>query len=1372
MAGAYVPVSGRGKNTNLALRSIKERDKNIQASEDAKYNAAVLKKQQPAQGPAKPNQPKQNLLERGLGDVGSFVKGAATDIKNTTVDTAKNIEKTVKGVANTGQVSQNTDQLTRLNQQRHDYTKTLTGEDFQHPDVKKKLAEFSQRYTQLTNQGAALKSSSAATDLQKIDPKKAAFEAGETALNIGTLGVGAPIKAGLSQAGKRVVTLAVARQVAKTAGTKGVENLIKIGGENTAKKLAQESLQAGGQKLLAKTGESAALGAGYGVTQTGKNSDKHTGVKDYLLNAAYGAGLGAVLPLAGAGIKKGVQKLTGTEKIPTVKTQKNEVVQTVNPTTGEKTFYHIPSNNRDSIVNAIDNNRDANGLGGTAGKPVNGEITHVTARSPESMASKGFRDGGVYGAEKPHDDLNAMINRTIDEQSGKYDPGALVRVKNWIGDQVNPFRALAKVDDQYSKLYGIKRQKLDAGNSLEDLARRSATSEREAGALFEKKTPTGQSAKDLVMKYKGDSAAGKEFNNYTNAKFDLEFRAKKGGNNRIQQGIDDNQLQDFVKKYEAKNPNALKDLQTKKHVNDMAVDYMVKSKAISEAEGAQIKGAYKNAVPLERVFPEDLQRPTVNAKNVGSIAKQTVIQRLEGGSDIPLSNSFDTMLNRVYKAVSQGNRAKLAQKLLERHQEGLIKGGKLVIGAGNKETRIATRDQIKEINKGVRYLTKKTQISNRQARRLQTELDQLNKQGLNTSLKATREPNLAGKLVDPGLKTSPTETKSVIKNLITEDPAKLQQIRNKIATREPKLTAKLDEVMNHQARIEANKAAKTDLKDVISEFQDDPTTGKQVISGIVDGQTFKMEVPPELAKSVQGLDQQKLTGVLKAFALVKKPFEITWTGVLNPVFSAMSYAFYDTPMSVINSPQGFKTLAPKAVIESIKSIKSSSNFQRKLAAEGVRPYGGSGASAFFRPNAEVLASQRNLLTKVKYTATHPEVALSHLDVWGGKLANSTRTRIARAAYSDALKVGKKNGLSGAELEDRAMKQAALAYRTIMPDYDTMSNLTRQINSVVPFYAASVAGTRSFGQALRRAPLETSAKALALGIAPTAAITAFSLMQPQGQKFYKDMAKTNHSILDNNLVVVLPGAHKDDSTGEWKGIVKVPLAPEFRAINQTTWRETRKAMGGDGPNGSQIALSLFDAITGGVRTSENPLITTQKILAGQDPRTGQRLVKGNMADLPQNQQAYTSTSGAAKRIAGVLHTSPIQADKLLSEFGVAGGTVKNGGKPVEAIAGNVKSRMTGAFGQRASDSFYSTYTPLKAQRDKASAQVTLLVRQGKIGEARRKAQEFNAKLPGRFAGFNEQYGKSSAYDPNWDSMLNGLMIKTGDNSFKARVAVRK
>ncbi|UOF80550.1 hypothetical protein [Caudoviricetes sp.] len=1317
--------TGKGDSKGFTSRAIADLRKR---KEEEQYSAEILKQQQAEEADKKQAEinSKKSVKDR-FGDIaigtGRFIKGAAVDLKDTTVGVWQ-------GMGDIGRGELASDNLEEVSKARLEMTQRHTkemnailgnAEDATKLDAegKKKWDEFvarSNKEREDFNAANAEKEKAANEDIgtaQKVDAKKLAFQSGETVINIGTLGLTSVPKQ-LAKQGLKTLAKQAFKSAIKTGGKELVEQMVKEGGEQLIKKGAQEVLEEGAEQVVKQTGKQilkkaaqeggkdALIGTAYGVTQTGKNNPDAE-LNDYLVNMAFGAGVGFAIPIVGAGAKAGVKKVAS------------------------------------------------------------------------NISPKALKTGAKIADSADPNDVNALINKTIDEQSEKYGKGAFTRIKEWVGDQIDPNRAFAKIDDAYAKTNGLKRNKLNADESLEDLARRSAVSEREAASLFEKPLSDGRSAKDLVVKYKGDSAAGKEFNNYTNAKFDLEFREKNGFKKRIQQGLDDDQLKQFVEDYETRNPESVKDLALKKEINDMAVDYMADSGAISRAEAEQIKKAYKNAVPLERVFPDDLARPEVTGKNIGSIAKQTVIQRLEGGSDIPLSNSFDTMLNRVYKAVSQGNRAKLAQKLLERQEAGLIKGGKIAITAGNKEARFAIREQIQLVNKGVRYLQKKTVISNRQMRKIASEINKLEKSGLNLALKEGGKeslpdftPSVLSKLKDQKGKT--VGARQFYKALIEADPKDMKAIRDKVAVREPKLAGKLDEIANYRTQIDSLKAVKTDMKEVVAEFVDDPTTGKQVISGIIDGQSYKMEVPPDLAKAVMGLDQQKLPSVLKALAIVKKPFEVTWTGVLNPVFSAISFVLYDTPMSVINSPQGFKTFGPKAVKESIKSFWSSSDFQKRLAAEGARPYGGSGASAFIKPDAKALAAQRNILTKIKYTASNPEVALSKLDVWGGKLANSTRTRIARAAYDDALRIAKKEGkdITDTAVQKRAMENATLAYRSIMPDFDTMSSLTRQINSVVPFYAASVAGTRSLGKALKRDPLGTSVKLVGLGVAPTVGITAFSLANPAGQEFYAEMERTNPRLLDENMVVVMPGAYKDDETGEWKGIVKVPLAPEFRAINRTTWRTTRAALGkGSGPEASQIAWSLFDAATGGVRSGENPLISTRRILSGEDPRTGERIIKGDMANLPKEEQLYESTSPAGKFVGKVLNTSPIQGDKILSQFGIVGQAAKNGGDPVEAVVGNVENRFSGAYGETASRAFYDTYSPVKAKRDRVSKEVTTLIQSGRINEAKRKAEGFNSTLGGKFSEFNKQYGGSEAYDPNWDDLMSGLFIRTGERSIEAR-----
>jgi hypothetical protein len=1361
----------RSSRASSTYRKKQEEDAQLNAE---KIKAAADKAAQTTQN----NKPALVKLRDVIGNVGNFIKDSAVDLKDTTVDTAKGLTTAIESPFKQRAASQASDQALKLTQEFSKKTANWTPEDYQknHQMIKDHQAQVDA----LNGKAQKIQASDKIGD---INTKKLAFESAESVINIGTLGTGTAIK----QVGKSLTKQAV-KQIVKTGGMDALREAIEITGKNVAKKGAEETVKSGGRKLAETVGKDALIGGGFGVTSTGA-SNPDASAADLVKGAATGATIGGAIPVVGAGLKFGAKK----------------------------------------VLDVLKDHRLAKDAAEVAG----------------NKATKVDTAGGNTA-----DDVNAIMNQAIEEQQGKYSKGVVQRVKNFIGDQYNPFRALAKVDDAYARSKGLKLADLPADERLEHAADRALNSDKQFAEQLTEKTRTGDSAEDLIKKYGEGTDESMEFNNYTNAKFDQEFREKHGGK-RIQQGLTDEQLDKFTKNYESRNKDALKDLGTKKAINDKAVDNIAEAGIITKEEAETIKNSYKHAVPLERIMPDDLERPAVGGKSLGSIGKQTVVQKLEGGSDIPLSNSFETLINRVAKSVSQANRAKLAKLYLERVEGGVARGD-LTVGAGNKTARMAARKQAQAINEGVRYLKKKVSVSNRQANRLQSELDKLNRQGLDVSLGTTkqelrREPvktvtvktvgplikDNAPKTLDdlsqsynvkaallkeygPGAKgidqmaadihnggwnqlmeLNPNITKSTAKSiadqilkaptvkegsmtvtekviqkapstrklmedLINTPTADLVRIQKKIAGREPKLAAKLDEVMNYREKIDFNQAAKQDLKEVTANFGDDPTTGKQIISGIIDGETFKLEVPPEVAKVMQGLGENKLDPVLKAVSIANKVFQTTWTGVLNPVFSGISFAFYDTPMSIINSPQGFKTLAPKAMVESIKSIRSSNEFQKNLTKAGAQTIGGSELGTFVRPTAEAIAARNSLLGRVKYSAKNPEALVNSLDVFGGKLAGATRTRVARAAYDAGIKRGM--------TKDAAMAEAAFAYNNIMPNFARMTPLVRSINAMIPFFSASVSGTRSLAQAMKRDPLGTTTKALAIGIAPPTALAAYSMSSQSGQDFYADMKASGRSyVLDNNAIVVLPGAHKDDKTGDWSGIIKIPLAPEMRSLNATAWRTVSGMAGQGGPSAMSTATALFDTVTGGVRTLENPYVDTAKIIAGQDPMTGERLVKGDMEDLPKSEQKYDSTSAAGSRIAALTgnRISPIQADKILGQFGDVGKTLKNGGHAGDAVAGDVKNRVSGASGESIADSFYKAYSPAQAQRSKVSKEVTELVKSGRNQEAKRKANEYNDTLADRFSPFLRQYKTSDQYDDKWDEQLDSLVIKTTGDAFEAR-----
>ena len=82
-------------------------------------------------------------------------------------------------------------------------------------------------------------------------------------------------------------------------------------------------------------------------------------------------------------------------------------------------------------------------------------------------------------------------------------------------------------------------------------------------------------------------------------------------------------------------------------------------------------------------------------------------------------------------------------------------------------------------------------------------------------------------------------------------------------------------------------------------------------------------------------------------------------------------------------------------------------------------------------------------------------------------------------------------------------------------------------------------------------------------------------------------------------------------------------------------------------------------------------------------------------------------------------------------------------------------------------FYKVYNPASAKRRTVSAEITSLIKQGKTAEAKRKADEYNASLNGKFGGVASKFDGTDAWDADWNDMIKGLIIPTSERSFKAR-----
>jgi hypothetical protein len=199
------------------------------------------------------------------------LKGIISSITQPFTETASNVAKTIAGVGATSGLKSNTESMLKLNKERSSYLKSLSDADFDKPEVKAKLQDYTDRVNALSGKGQEISKSQAVQEFQAIDPVKAAANAADVALTIGSLGAGA-----LAKTGAKVGTKALLGQAIKT-GLK--EGAIYGGAYGALNPLKEKGTAATGEDVLGNTLSSAVTGGlmggavGGGINLIGKGTN-------------------------------------------------------------------------------------------------------------------------------------------------------------------------------------------------------------------------------------------------------------------------------------------------------------------------------------------------------------------------------------------------------------------------------------------------------------------------------------------------------------------------------------------------------------------------------------------------------------------------------------------------------------------------------------------------------------------------------------------------------------------------------------------------------------------------------------------------------------------------------------------------------------------------------------------------------------------------------------------------------------------------------------------------------------------------------------------------------------------------------------------
>lgn len=935
-----------------------------------------------------------------------------------------------------------------------------------------------------------------------------------------------------------------------------------------------------------------------------------------------------------------------------------------------------------------------------------------------------------------------QIQDALNEKA-KYKQGGVKKATDTLRREVlDPYNRLDREDKAYSKLTKTSQEKLvREGRDLPTLIGNAQHYGEVFNQFVATKGKSGQSLEDIIKKYgetspedtqralnAGTIPKDKQFINYTNNKFALEVLDKSGKN--LQKQYDTDAIRKSVAEYEQVNPQAIKDARAFKEFQDNVIDFGVRSKVLNPKDAEYVKKAYKFYTPLSRVTPEDLIKPSIQGGVRTNVGQQRILQNLVG-SEKPLDVSFGTALDKAHSDIGQSLKNRFDTELLRRHQEGAFKGDLLVDPELTKAGR-----ELRQLHKNL--VGKKETLRgtlNKKSGQLRVEnarLAPVNKE----AIKATRNYLEKG-LDDPGsiagLKSMTDKQLMDTFRVITGDQ-EVETIRKQLMKKGEVGQTLVDDIEKLKKEYSLTDEQRQKSFEDLIDVKQDPTRGKQLISGQLNGEKFAIEAEPDFATALEKLSPSEtrdlITTGLKAGADAQKTF---FTGAFAPVF-AVTQAIKNQGIMFTNA----RRLSPFGARAIAEAFKPDEGFLRELSLRGARPETFTQGVNDAATTAMQIAAKGSVGGKVNLAKNNKVLAgkafFHSLNKLGAFLGNRQRAQVARGAYQNAINRGIP--------KDEALNIAAYSYNETIGNFNRVSKLAQNLEPIVLYSGATQSGARSLFRAFRERPIESSAKIAALS-SSLGGMAAASLASPAGQEYYKDMYDNKQSYnIDNFITYVAPWASKGED-GKWSGIFKVPIAPDFRPLNKAITEQVYKVGQGEGIDPVIAAQAIFNSATGnilgetsgqtGINLAEpyvnNPIIKGINIIAGKDVQTGK--------DIPKEDHSGTSdiAKSASKFLGGKLTAN--QVDKFISQGGLAGQVVKGKkGNPVETVAQNLAGQFYGAQSSNAAVS--NQIDDIITSKQTISSDVTDAIKSKDLNKAHRLANDYNKKITSL-----EQYVKENS-----------------------------
>jgi hypothetical protein len=1090
---------------------------------------------------------------------------------------------------------------------------------------------------------------------------------------------------------------------------------------------ALKGVKAGGKVLARKTAETAAAGAGSGAINAVTRGGKDTSIKDVAKGAAIGGVAGGIFPVGGVFLRK-TDKAVG------------RIVSGALDSGGRSGLRQL---GEDGVVGTL------NKMVSRAGRKATYVASDVASKTKVGRKAISLKDDFMTKWVGELHPLYKTLKRSDFE--GKTD-GAYLAAREAIG---NSNRALSYANDFVEDSEGMT--KVAAG-----IEAKSPTNLVKGKADFDKYAKV-RSEMDLLDAGKKKFSAKKVKS--------LEERAAK--------------VKDFEKEYDGL-------VQFYKETND----FRLENGLISKEQWQKFNDEPFDYVRQQRELPEwMLDKPATSGRgSVASITKSQGIQKRNKYASAELLSPTETAIKTAQLAHVEAYRNKAAKTLYglldEAGEAKLVRSTDMV---RDKQALLKDLAQSKPV---VNKMNRMVRRNKNAVRALEKEITQLKKKGRG---ELTKEMNSFVKRLQKKASGDPTglvRARSTIEEFMALDNKELRKVRKMIEGRNTKLEPLMDkiELLNRDLDdLYKERSATWQAANKIKTTVD--KGGMTSLSFLDDGVENVVKIDPVIASAVHNWDKQQ-QNVMNAFLrLTNNAFKYGTTGA-NVGFALPNFVA-DQLGSAVNSKSLIATHNPRNFIHSFmmsigkplnsedgeilrkylagnKGQLSINQYTKKAAADKI-------SNRIIRQTA---SRKAKAFTMLKNNKEARRALFDGMENMVGLTEDLTRIQNYRGTF---LKAGKK-GLQAERLANQAARENSI-------DFLEMGSYGRVVNSFIPYFNASIQGSRTMLRNIAERPVSTAAKLTALVGMPTAATTVWNTSDETRAAIY---ATIPEYLKEGNFVLISPAAHWNEEKKKWDGVYMMKKPPgmsefaepvrkfiEYQTANNP---DAKKGLAGFlQEEGGDIAGDMVNSVSPVDFSSPDKFLSsvtpqilkpTAEAIVNRNFFTGKNIVPDSMSDLPAEDQKYENYSQLTSWIGGMFNTSPLKVDQWIKQtFGEVGTnaqyyTDRLTGAPEEAQGGrslseSITRRFAGAQGGADTDAFYKAYTPASNNRRQTSKQITELVKQNRLNEARRKAEEFNETITNRFETFMRSYGNSPNYKEDWDEMINNLRIPTTERAFSVR-----